>query len=134
MQKNSARYKSALLIDDNEIDNFINERMITSSGFAEKVIVKNSSDNALQFLKDNQENANALPEAVFLDLNMPVKDGFAFLNDFETLSDTVKQKCRIVVLSSSISPDDINKASTNPYVIKYVNKPLSEKYLEAITL
>ena len=134
MQKNSYRYKSALLIDDNEIDNFINERMITSSGFASKVIVKNSSDNAILFLKEHQHNEAALPEAVFLDLNMPVKDGFIFLIDFEGLSDTVKKKCKIVVLSSSISPEDINKASTNPYVIKYVNKPLSEKYLEAITL
>ncbi len=134
MQKNSARYKNALLIDDNEIDNFINERMITSSGFAEKVIVKNSADDALQFLKDHQEEANTLPEIIFLDLNMPVKDGFVFLNDFEALSDTAKNKCKIVVLSSSISPEDINKASTNPYVIKYVNKPLSEKYLEAIKL
>ena len=134
MQKNASRYKSALLIDDNEIDNFINERMITSSGFAGKVIVKNSADNAMQFLTENQHDENTLPEVVFLDLNMPVKDGFVFLNDFEALSDTVKKKCKIVVLSSSISPEDINKASTNPYVIKYVNKPLSEKYLEAITL
>ena len=134
MQKNSARYKNALLIDDNEIDNFINERMITSSGFAEKVIVKNSADNALQFLKDHENDTTALPEIIFLDLNMPVKDGFVFLNDFDALSDAAKNKCKIVVLSSSISPEDINKASTNPYVIKYVNKPLSEKYLEAIML
>jgi hypothetical protein len=65
---------------------------------------------------------------------MPGKDGFAFLTDFENLSATAKGKCKIVVLSSSISPDDINKASTNPYVFKYVNKPLSEKYLEAINI
>jgi len=134
MQKTVARYKNALLIDDNEIDNFINERMITSSGFAGKVIVKNSSDSALQFLKDNQHDLILLPEVIFLDLNMPVKDGFVFLIDFESLAEPARQKCKIVVLSSSISPEDINKASTNPYVIKYVNKPLSEKYLEAITL
>ena len=134
MSKNSARYKKALLIDDNEIDNFINERMITSSGFAEKVIVKNSSDNAIQFLKEHQNDAESLPEVIFLDLNMPVKNGFVFLNDFEELADITKQKCKIVVLSSSISPEDINKASINPYVIKYVNKPLSEKYLEAIRI
>ena len=134
MSKNSARYKKALLIDDNEIDNFINERMITSSGFAEKVIVKNSSDNAIQFLTEHQNDAEVLPEVIFLDLNMPVKNGFVFLNDFEDLADITKQKCKIVVLSSSISPEDINKASTNPYVIKYVNKPLSEKYLEAIRI
>lgn len=134
MQKIAARYKNALLIDDNEIDNFINERMITSSGFAEKVIVKNSADNALQYLKDHQDNVDLLPEVIFLDLNMPVKDGFVFLSDFESLSEVAKGKCKIVVLSSSISPEDINKASTNPYVLKYVNKPLSEKYLTAISI
>lgn len=133
-KNNTFKYKSVMLIDDNEIDNFINERMITSSGFAEKVVVKNSADNAMLFLKEREQDINALPEIIFLDLNMPGKDGFVFLNEFESLSDLAKQKCKIVVLSSSISPEDINKASTNPYVIKYVNKPLSEKYLEAIML
>ena len=128
------RYKSVLLIDDNEIDNFINERMISTSGFSNKVVVRTSCDDAILFLKDVENNADAIPDIVFLDLNMPGKDGFAFLADFESLSDIVKGKCRIVVLSSSISPDDINRASTNPYVIKYVNKPLSEKYLSAIVL
>ncbi len=134
MKNTSARYKNTLLIDDNEIDNFINERMITSSGFAEKVVVRNSTDQAIKYLIENQNNAEILPEIIFLDLNMPGKDGFVFLNEFEALTESAKQKCKIVVLSSSISPDDINKASINPYVIKYVNKPLSEKYLEAISL
>ncbi len=130
----TAKYKKVLLVDDNEIDNFINERMITSSGFAEKVMVKTSSDDAIGYLKENQDNEEGLPEIVFLDLNMPVKDGFAFLHDFAVLSETIRKKCKVVVLSSSISPDDINKASTDPHVFKYVNKPLSEKYLEAINL
>jgi CheY-like chemotaxis protein len=130
----TSRYQSVLLIDDNEIDNFINERMITTSGFSSRVIVKNSCDAALDYLRQHQDDLAALPDVVFLDLNMPGKDGFAFLNDFDALSATAKGKCRIVVLSSSISPDDINKASTNPYVFKYVNKPLSEKYLAAIEI
>ena len=129
-----SRYKSVLLIDDNEIDNFINERMISTSGFSKKVVVKNSSDDAIAFLKQHEDDLAGLPEIVFLDLNMPGKDGFAFLKDFENLSNTVKGNCKIIVLSSSISPDDINKASTNPYVFKYVNKPLSEKYLNAIVI
>lgn len=131
----TARYKKVLLVDDNEIDNFINERMITSCGFAERVIVKTSSDEAIGYLKENQDNEDLLPEIVFLDLNMPVKDGFVFLSDFKReLNEIVHKKCKVVVLSSSISPEDINKASTDPHVSKYVNKPLSEKYLEAINV
>ena len=128
------RYKSVLLVDDNEIDNFINERIINSSGFAEEVVVKNSSDAALEFLKENENKPESLPGIIFLDLNMPIKDGFVFLEDFDKLEGIIKQKCKVIVLSSSISPDDINRASTNPYVLKYINKPLSEKYLEAVNV
>ncbi len=128
-----SRYRKVLLIDDNEIDNFINERMITSSHFATAVEVHNSADKALESLRNLSENSE-IPEIIFLDLNMPVKDGFAFLKEYELLPDFIRNTSRIVVLSSSISPEDISRASTNPHVFKYVNKPLSEKYLEAIIL
>lgn len=124
------KFDSVLLIDDNDIDNFINERMITTNHFSSRVIVKNSGETALQYLRDNAEGE--LPKIVFLDLNMPVMDGFAFLEEFEKLPEGVKAQCKVIVLSSSISPEDINRASTNPYVVKYVNKPLNERYLQAI--
>lgn len=131
MNDQKARYQRVLLIDDNEIDNFINERMITTCGFAAEVIVKDSADAALTWL-NGLLDSDPLPEIIFLDLNMPGKDGFGFLSDFESANDRIRSFCRIVVLSSSISPEDISRASTNAHVIKYVNKPLSDKYLEAI--
>ncbi len=126
------KFDRVLLIDDNDIDNFINERMITTNFFANRVIVKNSGESALNYLRENAEIDNNLPQVIFLDLNMPVMDGFAFLSEYESLSDKVKTNCKVIVLSSSISPEDINRASTNPLVVKYVNKPLNEKYLAAI--
>ena len=129
----SARFKRVLLVDDNDIDNFINERIITSSFFSEKVEVKTSAQAALDFLKKNATNADVLPQVIFLDLNMPVMDGFAFLTEFDKMPDNVKKSCKVIVLSSSISPEDINKASTNPFVVKYLNKPLAEKYLDAVS-
>lgn len=128
------RHKKVLLIDDNEIDNFINERILNSCGFAEEVIVKTSSDAAIDFLKEHENNIAILPTIIFLDLNMPVKDGFVFLEDYDMLGKAIKEKCKLIVLSSSISPEDINRASVNPYVSKYINKPLSEKYLEAVNV
>ena len=131
-EDNTYKFDRVLLIDDNDIDNFINERMITTNFFSNRVIVKNSGESALNYLKENAgEDAN-LPQIIFLDLNMPIMDGFAFLTEYEKLPDAVKKNCKVIVLSSSISPEDINRASTNPLVVKYVNKPLNEKYLAAI--
>lgn len=130
----TTKYANVLLVDDNEIDNFINERMITSSNFSSNVTVMASADAALAYLKEYKDDIENLPQVIFLDLNMPQKDGFAFLKDFDQLDTQIKEKCKVVVLSSSISPEDINKASTNPYVFKYINKPLSEKYLNAINI
>ncbi|MFM7054351.1 MAG: response regulator [Bacteroidota bacterium] len=127
-----ARFAHVLLVDDNEIDNFINERIIVSSGFCANVVVKFSADAALDYLREVSTDPAQVPDVIFLDLNMPVKDGFGFLADFATLNDNVKSKSKVIVLSSSISPDDINRASVNPHVYKYLNKPLSEKYLDAV--
>ena len=126
------RFKRVLLIDDNDIDNFINERMITTSNFAQTVVVKSTADAGIDYLKKHIDEVGLLPEIIFLDLNMPGTDGFGFLVEYEKLPDPLKKSCRVIVLSSSISPEDINRASTNPYVMKYINKPLSDKYLSAI--
>jgi CheY-like chemotaxis protein len=126
------KFDLVLLIDDNDIDNFINERMITTSGFGKTVIVRNSAQGALEYLQSVTDKGETLPKVIFLDLNMPVMDGFAFLQEYEKFSDELKGYCKIIVLSSSISPEDINRASTNPYVAKFLNKPLSEKYLSAV--
>ena len=130
-QPGSPKYKNVLLIDDNEIDNFINERIIATSFFAQNIIVKKSAQDALVYLKEIDE-VGQLPDIIFLDLNMPVMDGFGFLEEFARLDEKIKKHCKVVVLSSSISPEDIDRASANPHVYKYLNKPLSDKYLDAI--
>ncbi|MBL0341050.1 MAG: response regulator [Bacteroidetes bacterium] len=126
------KFKTVLLVDDNEIDNFINERIILSSKFSENVVVRNSADGALNYLREIVGQEDKIPQFIFLDLNMPVKDGFGFLEDFDKIDEKIRKSAKVIVLSSSISPEDINKASTNPFVFKYINKPLSEKYLGAI--
>ena len=126
------KFNHVLLIDDNEIDNLINSRIMTAHNFAAVVDVKTTTESALDFLRAMSEASDNLPSIIFLDLSMPVLDGFAFLEEFAKMNDALKNNCKVVVLSSSISPEDINRASTNPFVIKYINKPLSEMYLDAI--
>ncbi|RMG55353.1 MAG: response regulator [Bacteroidetes bacterium] len=123
-----------MLVDDNEIDNIINEKIIESSSFAENILVFQTGQEALDYLREHQEDASNLPEIVFLDINMPIMDGFQFLEEFESFSEEVLKKCKIIMLSSSISPKDIDRAASSRYVKKYLNKPLNARYLQAITV
>ncbi|MDX2248184.1 MAG: response regulator [Bacteroidia bacterium] len=129
-----ATYKSVMLVDDNEIDNIINEKIIEANSFADNILVFQTGQDALDYLAANQDKEEELPEIVFLDINMPIMDGFQFLEDFEKFSDKVLEKCKIIMLSSSISPKDIDRAASSRFVKKYLNKPLNARYLEAITV
>src|SRR5689334_7914081 len=95
------RYKSVLLIDDNELDILVNNKIIENAGFAEGTASFNSAQDALNMFKSTE--VNALPDLIFLDIMMPVMDGFAFLDEFAKLSQEVKKKCKIIMLSTSDS-------------------------------
>jgi len=128
----SFKIDSVMLVDDNDTDNFISKRIIEITGFSSNVIVKNSCKLALQYLEQNQNNPASLPDVIFLDINMPIVDGFVFLFEFDLFADVVKNKCKIVILSSSNNKKDIAKIVDNSHVIKFVTKPLTEKALEEV--
>lgn len=121
-----------MLVDDNDTDNFISKRIIEITNFADDVIVKNSGKSALDYLEENKETPDTLPEIIFLDINMPIVDGFVFLYEYEKFNNEIKDKCRVIILSSSDNKRDIDKIVNNDYVIKFVTKPLTEKTLEEI--
>ena len=122
----------AMLVDDNDTDNFISRRIIEISKFASDVEIKNSGKSALEYLEINKENPDLLPEIIFLDINMPIVDGFVFLYEFENFNDLVKNKCKVIILSSSDNMRDINKIINNDHVIKFITKPLTETALSSI--
>jgi CheY-like chemotaxis protein len=76
----------------------------------------------------------SLPDLIFLDIMMPIMDGFGFLDEFAKLPDDITQKCKIVMLSTSESFKDLNKANKNRFVYKFLNKPLNEQVLTALNV
>lgn len=123
-----------MLVDDNETDNFISKRIIEITKFARRVEVKNSGKSALDYLKEHQSSADDLPNIIFLDINMPIVDGFVFLYEFEKFSEVVRNKCKVIILSSSDNKRDIDKIVNNNHVIKFITKPLTEVALDEIKL
>ena len=123
-----------MLVDDNDTDNFISKRIIEITKFAQRVEIKNSGKSALQYLEQEQNTPENLPNLIFLDINMPIVDGFVFLFEFEMFPDAVKNKCKIVILSSSDNKQDIKRIVDNEHVIKFITKPLTEAALQDVRM
>jgi len=126
---NSPAVDLVMLVDDNDTDNFISRRIIELTRFAKRVEIKNSGKSALTYLKDNKDEDDLLPDLIFLDINMPIVDGFVFLYEFEQFPENIKKKCKVIILSSSDNKRDIEKIVNNNYVIKFITKPLTDTAL-----
>jgi CheY-like chemotaxis protein len=133
----SYRYKYAMLLDDNELDNFINQKIIESNFFATNVYVNTSSKSALEFLNNlsisSTEKLNIFPEIIFVDLNMPMMmDGFQFIENLKVKLPEKSAPLKVVILTSSINPDDRKKATVMGLDITFLNKPLTQEMLDQL--
>lgn len=119
-----------MVVDDASIDRFLVERIVKKTSFAEEVLSFESGKDALEQLHQNQQ----APQVIFLDINMPGMNGFEFLAEFEKFPDNFKQDCSVVMLTSSLHPDDKLKAAHNPRIKCFLNKPLKPEYLADLPL
>lgn len=118
-----------MVIDDTYVDRYVAERNIKKYGFADEVITMESAIAALIYLSDLSGKPDELPQLIFLDIRMPEMDGFGFLSEYEKLHDNIKRNCIIMMLSTSLNADDHDRANSNPYVNKFLNKPLNAERL-----
>jgi len=129
------KYQHIMLIDDSELDNFINERILQSAHFARNIYVHTSGRSALEFMNNlktlGEGFTGANPEVIFVDLNMPFMDGFQFISQFrKTYGATTSP--RLVILTSSVNEDDKNKTHGLDGNVTFLNKPLSINLLQLI--
>lgn len=127
------RHQSVLLIDDNELDNFINHKTMEASHFAKTIFTATNGKSAIDFIRNLQQMENArYPEVIFIDLNMPLMDGFQFIEYCRTDPAIRQKNIKLVVLSSSVNEQDRTRVQSYQENIKFLNKPLTEKMLETI--
>ncbi|MCB9046529.1 MAG: response regulator [Chitinophagales bacterium] len=120
-----------IVIDDSKLDCFIAEKIIQNTGKAESVKVFQQATEALSYIKDTPPQADATT-VVFCDIQMPVMNGFEFVENFEALSADVKANYHIYMLSSSINENDIAKVKGYSSVRHFLNKPLTNDTILAV--
>jgi CheY-like chemotaxis protein len=120
-----------LIIDDNEIDQLVTQQLLKKDFGAVEVAQAGNGVEAMQWIHDLKSD---LPNSlvILLDVRMPLMDGFQFLDAFESLNEDVKKMTKIIMLSSTLDPRDIEQAEAHKNVIQLFSKPLPVKQLHAL--
>jgi len=123
------------LIDDDLIYQFTCKKLIQSLELPIELIPFLNGQEALDFLLKNAKVENKLPDFIFLDINMPILNGWQFLEDYVNIKNQLCKPNLLYLVSSSIDFEDVERAAKNNLLTGYINKPISkEKILKAINL
>jgi len=122
------RLNCIMLIDDDADDNFFHQRVLRKMDITDHIEVAETGTEALEYLeKDNQ-----VPDIMFLDINMPGMSGWDFLAEYRKLKVKEKKPVIIVMLTTSVSPADKEKADQMPEINSFQTKPMTKEMLNNI--
>lgn len=133
MSPNSTKTVSVLLVDDDEINNFISIKLIKKALINTDIMACLNGRFAIEQLVEIQEkDPSKLPDYILLDINMPIMNGWEFLDEYKRLNLDPLGKSKIYIISSSVFSNDINKARSYPLVKDFVSKPLNVEKIKEL--
>ncbi|MES2650386.1 MAG: response regulator [Bacteroidota bacterium] len=116
-----------LVIDDDDINVFIIKKIVEKTGFDIEMVARNNGQQAIDYINETIAQNNPLPRLVLIDINMPVMNGWEFIEAYEALG--IEQKVDMYILSSSVYENDIEKTKSYKAVKGFISKPLSMERL-----
>lgn len=132
------KINTILLVDDDQTSNFLTKNIIQHLKITDNIETSENGEEALAFIREKCLDVNGnmnerCPELILLDINMPVMDGFEFLENFQKLPNSLDKSIQVVLLTSSSHREDIAK-SKQYNVSAYIDKPLTEDKLRRIVV
>jgi CheY-like chemotaxis protein len=122
------------IVDDDTIFQFIAKRVLDSINSQNKTVIFSDGQDAIDFIHSNLNEIDKLPDIIFLDINMPVMNGWQFLNQYVEIKSKIKKEIVIYIVSSSKNPDDFIQAQDIHEVTDYIVKPINrEKYMSILS-
>jgi CheY-like chemotaxis protein len=119
-------------VDDDDIYKFTVNRTIQHHKLVRKILMFGDGEEALNFMIDNVGNNHDLPDIIFLDINMPIMDGFQFMEEYVKLKPRVGKKVTIYMVTSSVDPVDLDRAKQISEISDYLIKPINSGQLSEI--
>lgn len=126
--------KKIAIIDDDEVFHLIVKKQLEMKNLVCDVLKFYNGEEAASFFKENADKGSEMPELVMLDVNMPVKDGWGFLEEYGSLPQEIRNGIKIYMVTSSVIQSDIDRANNNGNVEEFVSKPITNEKLEEIFL
>jgi len=126
--------RKVVCVDDDKVASLVLKVSLTKSNFCSEIETFVDGSLAMNYLKsvDNKAGARDFPDVIFLDLNMAQMDGWDFLEEYEKLYAKDFPESRILVLTSSLNPEDRRKVMNYPFVLDFISKPISVNLLAQI--
>ncbi|MDX2190744.1 MAG: response regulator [Bacteroidota bacterium] len=127
------QFKNIMLIDDDPINNLISSKTIQIFDPEVSITEYDDPSAALEYLKAQSKERNQnLPDVIFLDINMPVINGWNFLEEYKHLLQYLNKDIELFLLTSSTNHKDMQKAKSFPIITHYISKPLTIEGIKSI--
>ncbi len=117
------------LIDDDDIYQFLVKKELKGSKMVDNTMVFSDGSKALDFITSAQDKPDELPDVIFLDINMPIMDGWGFLDRFIQIRPRLSKEITILIVTSSFDPRDMERAKGYSEISDYIVKPVTRNHL-----
>jgi len=121
-----------MLIDDHHPTNVLHSLVIQKCNCSKSVIIFDDGQNALMYFREPFGITHPKPAIIFLDINMPGMTGWEFLEEYKNLSEDKKSGTQLLMLSTSLHPEDLEKAEMEVIVKDYIHKPLTVEIMKDV--